>query len=432
MSPSSQDKTSSRLLTAQDRAFSKLALKNGFMTREQVKDCLKELRRNGVDAVNEGVRFEDMAVERGFLTNDQATAVGLAYKRLRKDNEKRKWQVKGYEIYGKLGEGGLGVVFKAKQISMNRLVALKILHKRWLNDEEFKQRFLVEARLVGKLSHQNLIKVYDVGREDWKLYFSMEYIEGETLEDVIEREGPLETVRSIDLTLQVLRAINYIARYDIVHCDIKPSNVMLTTDGVVKLGDFGFVKSNIEIAVTEQGSVLGTPDYISPEQAMGKQVDFRSDIYSLGVTLYHMVAKAPPFDGTVSTIMRAHIREPLPSPKTHNPNIPDALVRVIEKMTAKEPKDRYQTCDLLFEDLEAIKLKEKAGTGHELELDRNSLVEALKAEKERTKAAQAESEQRKNELDRVTKNFWIAVGVAGATGFVALVLAVLLVVLKFR
>src|SRR5690242_16402397 len=118
------------MITAQDRAFSKLAIKNGFMTREQVKDVFKELRKDG-ESGEHGVRFEDMAVERGFLSNDQATAVGLAYKRLRKDNEKRKWQVKGYEIYTKLGEGGLGVVFKAKQVSMNRLVALKILHKRW-------------------------------------------------------------------------------------------------------------------------------------------------------------------------------------------------------------------------------------------------------------------------------------------------------------
>lgn len=397
------------MVTAQDRAFSKLCVKNGFMTRDQVKECFKELRKDG-DSGEHGVRFEDMAVERGFLTNEQATALSLAYKRLKKDNEKRKWSIKGYEIYQKIGEGGLGVVFKAKQISMNRLVALKILHKRWLNDEEFKQRFLVEARLVGKLSHQNLIKVYDVGREDWKLYFSMEFVEGETLEDLIEREGPLDTVRAIDMTLQVLRAINYISRYDIVHCDIKPSNILLAQDGIAKLGDFGFVKSNIEIAVTEQGSVLGTPDYISPEQAMGKQVDFRSDIYSLGVTLYHMVAKAPPFDGTVSTIMRAHIREKMPSPKLANPNVPDALCRVIERMTGKDPKDRYQSCEELFEELEAVKLKEKAGKG--LEMDKGELVEVLKLEKEKARERQLEVIELSKQVQRLTTLFWAVVGVA--------------------
>jgi serine/threonine-protein kinase len=399
------------MITAQDRAFSKLALKNGFMTREQVKDVFKEMRKDG-ESGEHGLRFEDIAVEHGFLSNDQATAVGLAYKRLRKDNEKRKWSVKGYEIYGKLGEGGLGVVFKAKQISMNRLVALKILHKRWLNDEEFKQRFLVEARLVGKLSHQNLIKVYDVGREDWKLFFSMEFIEGETLEDVIEREGPLDTLRATDITLQVLRAINYISRYDIVHCDIKPSNVMLTQEGTVKLGDFGFVKSNIEIAVTEEGSVLGTPDYISPEQAMGKQVDFRSDIYSLGVTLYHMLAKAPPFDGTVSTIMRAHIREKMPSPKAANPNIPDDLCRIIEKMTAKLPGDRYASCDLLFEELEAVRLKEKTGKGHVLDLDRQELVNLLEQEKDKARTAERQLDGFKRQLEKMTRLFYAVLAVA--------------------
>lgn len=388
-------------ITPQDRAFSKLALKNGFLDREQVKECFRQMR--GLPSDN-GVRFEDVAVESEFLSNEQATAIALAYKRLKKDSEKKKWQVKGYEIYSKLGEGGLGVVFKAKQVSMNRLVALKILHKRWLSDEEFKQRFLVEARLVGKLSHQNLIKVYDVGREDWKLYFSMEYIEGETLEEIIERDGPVDPMQAIDITLQMLRAIRYISRFDIVHCDIKPSNIMMTTDGVAKLGDFGFVKSNIAIDVTEEGSVLGTPDYISPEQAMGRDVDFRSDLYSLGVTLYHMVAKRPPFDGTVSTIMRAHIRDELPNPRDLNPDVPEALCRIIKRMTAKDPSDRYVTCEELFEELEQAKLKEKAGKG--AEMDRAELVEVIRIEKDKSRQRQLEVLDLQRQLDRMTMLFW--------------------------
>ncbi|RMG18430.1 MAG: serine/threonine protein kinase [Planctomycetota bacterium] len=403
-------------VTAEDRAFSRLALKNGFLTRDQVKDVFREIR-----AAEDHVRFEDLVVAKKYLSNEQASAVGLAYRRLRKDNEKKKWQIKGYEIYSKLGEGGLGVVLKAKQESMNRLVALKILHKRWLDDEEFKQRFLVEARLVGKLSHQNLIKVYDVGREDWKLYFSMEYVEGETLEQIIEREGPLDTVRAIDLTMQVLRAIRYISRFDIVHCDIKPSNILVTHDGVAKLGDFGFVKSNIDIEVTEEGSVLGTPDYISPEQAMGREVDFRSDIYSLGITLFHMVAKKPPFDGTVSTIMRAHIREDLPSLRKLNPEVPEALVRVIQKMTAKNPSDRYGSCEELFEELEAIKLKEKTGQGGEL--GRAELLEALRLEKDKVRQRQLELYELRQRLQRMTLLFWSVAGVAALAAVICCALA---------
>ena len=132
-------------ITSEDRAFARLALKNNFLSRDQVKECFRKIRNDETSS-----RFEDLAVSDKYLTNDQATAVGLAYRRLRKDNEKRKWGIKGYEIYSKLGEGGLGVVMKAKQTSMNRLVALKILHKRWLDDEEFKQRFLVEARLLRR------------------------------------------------------------------------------------------------------------------------------------------------------------------------------------------------------------------------------------------------------------------------------------------
>lgn len=404
-------------LSAQDRAFSRLAIKNGFLTREQVKECLRELKNDG----ELGVRFEDLAVEKGFLDNEQATALALAYRRLRKDSEKKKWSVKGYEIYGKLGEGGLGVVFKAKQTSMNRLVALKILHKRWLNDEEFKQRFLVEARLVGKLSHQNLIKVYDVGREDWKLYFSMEYVEGETLEHLIEREGPLDPIKAIDITLQVLRAINYISRFDIVHCDIKPSNIMLTTDDVVKLGDFGFVKSSVEIEVTEEGSVLGTPDYISPEQAMGRDVDFRSDIYSLGVTLFHMLARKPPFDGTVSTIMRAHIREDLPNLRELNPDVPEALETIIHKMTAKDPDDRYRGCDALFQDLEEAKFREKSGKG--MSMGQEELVEAIRQEKNKSRQRQMEVLTLQQQLDRMTTLFWGVTAVAAIAIAICLFLA---------
>ncbi|MDC3379115.1 serine/threonine protein kinase [Planctomycetota bacterium] len=406
-------------ITSQDRHFSKLALRNGFLDREQVKECFRDLRGNGIES---GMRFEDVAVEKGLLTGEQATAVALAYKRIKKDNEKKKWQIRGYEIFSKLGEGGLGVVFKAKQISMNRLVALKILHKRWLSDEEFKQRFLVEARLVGKLSHQNLIKVYDVGREDWKLYFSMEYVEGETLEQVIEREGPLDAIRAVDLTLQVLRAIRYISRFDIVHCDIKPSNIIMTNEGVAKLGDFGFVKSNVQIEVTEEGSVLGTPDYISPEQAMGKDVDFRSDLYSLGVTLYHMVAKKPPFDGTVSTIMRAHIREAMPDAREINPAVPEALVKIIDKMSAKSPDDRYTTCEELFEALEQVKLKEKSGKG--IDMDRGELVEAIKIEKDKSRARQRELLEVQARLKRMTAMFYAVAAIAGLAVITAMFLAI--------
>ncbi len=373
------------MVSPRDQGFSRLSIKNGFMTRDQVDEVfshLSEASSDGADAPT----FEDYVVEHNLMSGAEAAAVALAYQRLIKDAEKRRWSVSGYEIFNKIGEGGLGVVFKARQISMNRIVALKILHKRWLNDEEFKQRFLIEARLVGKLSHQNLIKVFDVGKEDWKYYFSMEFIEGETLEEKIEREGPIEVVEAIELILQVLRAIRYLSKFDIVHCDIKPSNILLTRDEIAKLGDFGFVKTNIEIQATEEGSVLGTPDYISPEQAMGeKDLDFRSDLYSLGVTFYHMLSAQPPFEGTVSTVMRKHIRTAPPSLKQLNPNIPKELCRIVEKMMAKSADERFDTCEQLFEELELIKIRLK--TGKDYNVDKSMLVEAIEMHKDRATKA---------------------------------------------
>jgi len=408
------------MITQHDRAVSRLALKNEFMDREAVRKVFRELKKSNSD---HPMSFEDIAVENEFLSNEQATAVSLAYQRLRKDAERRKWAIRGYEIYNKIGEGGLGVVFKAKQISMNRLVALKILHKRWLNDEEFKQRFLVEARLVGKLSHQNLIKVYDVGREDWKLYFSMEFIEGETLEDLIERDGPLGNTQAIDITLQILRAINYIDRFDIVHCDIKPSNILLNNEGMASLGDFGFVKSNIEIEVTEAGSVLGTPDYIAPEQAMGKDVDFRADIYALGITLYHMVARRPPFDGTASMIMRSHIHDELPNPKEHNPLLSDELAKVIRRMTEKNPDDRYTKIKDLFDALETARVKEKTKTSTDChDMTREELIESVRISKDRTKKKQKELAELQRQVEKGKQLLWLASAIAAIAVLTCLVL----------
>ncbi|RME73901.1 MAG: serine/threonine protein kinase [Planctomycetota bacterium] len=414
-------------ITQREQGLSKLAIRNGFLTPEIAAELFRELAERRKESSADTTSFDDLAVEKGYMTSQQMSAIVLAYQRLVKDAERRRWAIPGYEIFTRIGEGGLGVVFKARQISMNRIVALKILHKRWLNDEEFKQRFLVEARLVGKLSHQNLIKVFDVGRHDWKYYFSMEFIEGETLEELIEREGPLDVLTAVDVTIQILRAIKYLWRYDIVHCDIKPSNILLTKDRVAKLGDFGFVKSNLEIAETEEGTVLGTPDYISPEQAQGrKDIDWRSDVYSLGVTLYHMLAKTPPYEGTVSTVMRKHIKGELPSPKIHNPKVPDALVRIIERMCAREPDDRYGSFDELFEELELVQLKEKTGRSYDIE--KSELVNVLQIEKARSLEQQMEKLELEQRLRRLTAALWVVAGL----GLVSLASALYLLAVCVR
>lgn len=403
------------------RTFEQLAIENGVVTDEQVSECRSmqdEQKLRGEDVVP----IEKLLVEKGYLTEDQLRAVNTALTRLQKDEERGDFvRIGGYDITGKLGDGGLGTVYKARQISMSRDVALKVLHKKWLADEEFKKRFLLEARLAGRLSHQNLIQVYDVGRDRGLYYFSMEFVDGETLEDMIEREGPLDIPRAMDVTLQVLRAVTYIKRFDIVHRDIKPSNVMINRSGLVKLGDFGFVKSKIDHAISTEGEVLGTPDYISPEQAMGMEnIDWRSDQYSLGCSLYHMLTGKPPYEGSGSAVMRQHIKSDLPDPRIYNTKLPESVVQLMEKMLAKDPNDRYQTTQELFEDLELIKMGQDPAA-QRLDAGKSTIIRAFKAEQVKAKRAKNEVEILQDELNRM-RRFMIGAFILAGMLMIALVL----------
>ncbi|MEK7484314.1 MAG: serine/threonine-protein kinase [Planctomycetota bacterium] len=265
-------------------------------------------------------------------------------------------QIPGYEIKEIIGEGGVGVVYRARQISMNREVAIKVMDSKWAKDPEFRKRFVLEARTIGKLSHQNLIQVYDVGKLKCRFYFSMEYVDGYTVDGLVDIK-PMDYALSTDIVLQVTRVLNYITKEGLVHRDIKPSNIMLTKSGTVKVGDFGFVFTRLERKVNVQGYVLGTPEYISPEQAVGKIVDFRSDLYSLGATYYHMVTGRLPYVGSVSSLIEQHSYAELPSPKAIRSDIPDSVCIVVEKLMAKDPSDRYQKFEDLFDDLQRIKEK---------------------------------------------------------------------------
>ncbi len=400
------------------KSFPQLAIENGLLTETQIEEC-REVLAQEVAAGKARRPLDQVIIEKGYMTAEAARAVNTALERLARDDSKAEPQkIGGYEIISTLGEGGLGTVYKVRQISMGRLVALKVLHKKWLKDEEFKKRFLLEARLAGRLSHQNLIQVFDVGRQGDLLYFSMEFIDGDTVEDVTDRDGPMGVDRSLNIALQVLRAIAYMKRFDIVHRDIKPGNIMLTRSGIAKLGDFGFVKSKFDALLAPDGEVLGTPDYISPEQAMGtEEIDWRSDVYSLGCTLYHMLVGNPPFEGTGSTVMRKHIRAELPSPREFNDEVPDAVCAVLERMMAKNPDDRYQNLDELFEDLELVKLGQDPRSPR-LDAGRSTILRVYKIERSRR-------DRTETEMDRLKRqNRWMR----AAVGVMALVILVLVVI----
>ncbi|MHC5057261.1 MAG: serine/threonine protein kinase, partial [Planctomycetota bacterium] len=235
-----------------------LAVEAGLLTEDQLIACRKtqeDVRSSGREAPD----LESLLVGKGYLTDDQLRLMKKAGERLRRDEiRSQPVRIGGCEVIGKLGDGGLGTVYKARQVSMGRVVALKVLHKKWMKDEEFKKRFLLEARLAGRLSHQNLIQVFDVGRDHDQYFFAMEYIDGETVEQVIDREGPMPVDKAFDIVIQVLRAVTYIWKHKIVHRDIKPGNIMVMRSGVAKLADFGFVKSKFDPLLSTEGEVLGT------------------------------------------------------------------------------------------------------------------------------------------------------------------------------
>jgi serine/threonine protein kinase len=320
--------------------FGVLAVRNGLLTNEQLDQC--RVKQQASANLGHNLTLQQIVLNEKLMSPDDVRRVEKAHEQLTRDRESKKdLKFKGYEIISTLGEGGLGSVFKARQISMNRLVALKVLHKQWISDDEFRKRFVLEARIVGKLSHQNLIQVYDVGKEGDYYYFSMEYVEGRTVEELIH-DSPrrqMEVGRAVEIIIQVVRAIRYYKDFDIVHRDIKPSNVMVTKTGVVKLGDFGFVKSKLDKELGFEGMVLGTPDYIAPEQAMGKEgVDYRADVYSLGATFYHMLTGRPMYDGTPSRVMLAHTRDAMPDPRTFRPSLGDDVLAVLKRLLAKNPR----------------------------------------------------------------------------------------------
>ena len=410
--------------------FGMLAVRNGLLTPEQLDEC----RRKQEASANLGnnLTLKQILLDEKFMSEDQVAKVERAQAQLTRDRERKQdLKFKGYEIISTLGEGGLGSVFKARQVSMNRLVALKVLHIQWINDDEFRKRFVLEARIVGKLSHQNLIQVYDVGKEGDYYYFSMEYVDGRTVEQYIN-DAPrrqMEVALAVDMILQVIRAINYYKDFDIVHRDIKPTNIMVTRAGLVKLGDFGFVKSKLDAELGYEGMVLGTPDYIAPEQAMGKEnVDYRADIYGLGATFYHMLTGRPMFDGTPSKVMLAHTRQPLPDPRRYRPSLSDDVVSVLGRMLAKDPDDRYANINNLFADLEALRSAHQPKLPDRYEIGKSSIMRALQIEKNRRQEVLDKVERIEQAREKFLKQRNMAI--AGAVVAVALAAVFLLLWLR--
>jgi serine/threonine-protein kinase len=278
------------------------------------------------------------------------------------ERETPKHRIPGYRLVEKLGAGSMGTVYKGVQLSLDRVVAIKVLPPELGRNENFVKRFMREARSVAKLNHPNIVSGIDVGEVDGWRYFVMEFIDGVTVGQILQRGGKMDERRAIRIIRHVTDALAHAHRHRMVHRDIKPDNIMIARDGVTKLCDLGLAKEPKEGgSTTEEGLAMGTPNYISPEQAQGESgIDIRSDIYSLGATLYHMATGSLPFDGpNPAVIMTKHLLEPLPPPRTRNRALRRGTCQVIEKMMMKRREDRYQEPEELIAHLEIL---EQGGT----------------------------------------------------------------------
>lgn len=261
-----------------------------------------------------------------------------------------------YRVLRKLGAGGMADVYLCEDLTLGRRVAMKVLSSRFAGDAQFVERFRREAKAAAGLNHPNLVAVYDWGEIDHTSFIIMEYVEGETLKDLVRRRGRLHGSEALDLCLHVLAAVGYAHRHGVVHRDIKAQNILLDTAGVAKITDFGIARAG-DVGMTEAGSILGTAQYLAPEQARGETVDGRSDLYSVGIVLYEMLTGTVPFkgDSAVSVAMK-HVNELAPEPAELVPGMPYTLNQIVMKALAKDPAQRYQTAEDFARDLRAAQV----------------------------------------------------------------------------
>ncbi len=260
-----------------------------------------------------------------------------------------------YELLEKIGDGGMAVVYKGKDKLLNRFIAVKILRPEFTKDATFVENFKRESQAAAGLSHPNIVGVYDVGREGNINYIVMELIEGDTLNKIIEQEAPMDYRKVIDISKQVASALRTAHKNKIIHRDVKPHNIMVTNDGVVKLADFGIARAVNDATLSTGSKIVGSVHYFSPEQARGNYVDERSDIYSLGIVMYEMLTGKVPFDGdNPVTVALKHINEEIVPPRELVPSIPPALERIVMKATSKFQTNRYANADELIQDLDNV------------------------------------------------------------------------------
>jgi len=332
----------------------RLIVQKGLAAAEDVHDC-QEFQRELLNRTDPSSprSLADLFVNNGVITRKQ-----LDQLRKQLADQPQSHQIPGFRIIKELGSGAMATVYLAKQLSLDRMVAIKILPRQYSENPQFVDRFHAEGRAAAKLNHANIMGALDVGKAGNYHYFVMEYVEGRTVLDDLTEHTQYNEEAALKIALQIARALEHAHQAGLIHRDVKPKNIILTHDGIAKLADMGLARmqSDREEAEAEQGKAFGTPYYISPEQIRGDlDIDFKADIYCFGATLYHMVTGRVPFDGpNPSSVMQKHLKEDPKAPDHINPALSTGIGEIIELCMAKDPNHRYTSTSSLLEDLEAV------------------------------------------------------------------------------
>ncbi len=329
----------------------KLVVDNGLVTPKELDECSDLLQDSDGNAT--GHTLGDILVNHNYVTRRQLDRLQTDF-----DTRKSTQRIQGYRIIRKLGAGAMATVFLAKQESLDRPVAIKVLPKKFSENVDFLERFYKEGRAAAKLNDANIVQAYDVGKSGEYHYFVMEYVDGTTVYDQIIEKKKLSEQEAIPIIRQVAKALQHAHDRGFIHRDIKPKNIMISKRGDVKLADLGLARAldDHQAAEEEAGRAYGTPYYISPEQIRGKKdITPAADIYGLGATLYHMVTGNVPFPGkNPSDVMHRHLKQELVPPDHINSTLSAGFSQVIEMMMAKDVSQRYQNATDLIEDLDAV------------------------------------------------------------------------------
>lgn len=329
-------------MTKDEEVLQKKLLKYKLLSEKDLEEGLKAQRIMAELGIQKELR--DVLIEKGFISQGQLKEAGL--------QKSIKYIIEGYTLVKILGKGSMGAVYKARRTEDQKIFAIKLLSSQLGRDMNFIRRFIREAKHCIDIEHDNIVKAYEVGLSNDRYYFTMEYIEGQDLRKKLNQQGPFPENELLTILTQILRALDYADSIGLIHRDIKPDNIIIDSSGVAKLCDLGLAKVGISDnhSLTQAGMVVGTPFYISPEQCRGRELNIRSDIYSLGATLYHMATGKVPFNAPDGiAILAKHVSEAPVPPKELRGELSKECNDILLKMLAKKPEDRYSPKSLLAE-----------------------------------------------------------------------------------